>query len=116
MRTAFFALALLAPLAPTAFCQKDGGAVALRAGTVHLVDGGVVLSGGATILIRDGRIEAVGKDLQLSSDVRVVDYGPDAVIVPGLIAASSAYGINLPSQRTADFGVRATDNLDTYTK
>src|SRR5688572_6363281 len=116
MRTGFLALALLAALAPAAFSQKDGGSVALRAGTVHLVDGSGVLTGGATILIRDGKIQAVGKDVDLGSDVRIVDYGPDAVIVPGLIAASSHYALGNPSQRTADFGVRATDNLDFYSK
>ena len=113
MRTVFLALALAAPL--VAAHAQTGGAVALKAGTIYLVDGGT-LSGGATILIRDGRIEAVGKNLELPGDARVVDYGPDAVIVPGLIAATSSYGLGLASPRTADFGVRALDNLDLFSK
>ena len=44
----------------------------------------------------------------------VVDYGSDAVIVPGLISADSFYGSGSASQRTADPGVRAVDHLDSY--
>src|SRR5687768_13885979 len=120
MRTVLLALALTSPLVASHSVLEDG-AVALKAGSVHLVDGGVVLTGGATIVIRDGRIEAVGKNIDVPTDARVVDYGPDAVIVPGLIAATSNYGLygtgtGVASARTADFGVRALDNLDLFAK
>ncbi|MBK8181316.1 MAG: amidohydrolase family protein [Planctomycetes bacterium] len=115
MRTLVLSFAAAASLAAQpAPASGAGGAVALKAGTVHLVDTGVVLEGGVTILVRDGRIEAVGKQLTVPPDARVVDYGPDAVIVPGLIAANSVYGMGMPSERTADFGVRAIDNFDPY--
>src|SRR6185503_11091772 len=50
----------------------------------------------------------------IPAHAHVIDYGPDAVIVPGFVTASSPYGYGMPSQRTADFGVRALDNFDPY--
>lgn len=127
MRNLLLSLALTAALATsarTASQASGGGFVALKAGSAHLVDGGGVLTGGVTILVRDDRIEAVGKNIDIPPDARVVDYGPDAVIVPGLIAATSSYGMPVPrfpgeivdSPRTADFGVRAVDNLDLFSR
>ena len=89
--------------------------VAVQAGTIHLVEGGTVLEGGATILMSDGKITAVGKDVEIPAGARVVDYGPDAVIVPGLVAANSSYGGPRPSRRTADPFLLAADNFDPYT-
>jgi imidazolonepropionase-like amidohydrolase len=89
------------------------GAVAVKAGRIHVVEGGRVIENG-TILIRDGRIVAVGADLALPPGVRVVDYGPEAVVVPGLVAADSSYGGPRPSQRTADPFLRGADNFDGY--
>jgi imidazolonepropionase-like amidohydrolase len=86
--------------------------LALRAGTIHLVEEGRVLRGGATILVRDGRIQAVGADVEPLPGAEVVDYGPDAVIVPGLVAASSPYATGTPSERTAAPWLRAVDAFD----
>jgi imidazolonepropionase-like amidohydrolase len=88
--------------------------VALQAGTAHLVEGGQVLEGGVTIVVRDGKILAAGKDVAVPPGARVVDYGADAVIVPGLVAANSPYGVGPPSRRTADPGVLAVDNFDPF--
>jgi imidazolonepropionase-like amidohydrolase len=110
-RSFTLAAALAAALAAPA---AAGGAVALKAGTIHLVDGGVVLEGGATIVVRDGRIVAVGAEVAIPPDAHVVDYGADAVIVPGLVAASSYYALGAPSKRTADPFVRALDGFDPY--
>jgi imidazolonepropionase-like amidohydrolase len=92
------------------------GAVALKAGTIHLVEHAQVLEGGATILVRDGVIVGIGQDLALPPDVRVVDYGPNAVIAPGLVAANSSYGFGRASQRTADPSLRAIDSYDPYSQ
>jgi imidazolonepropionase-like amidohydrolase len=102
------ALALLAAAAP------GDGSVALKAGTVHLVEDGQVLTGGATVVVRNGVIVAAGKDVAAPPGAQVVDYGPDAVIVPGLVAAASSYGVGFSSQRTADPTVRAIDTFDVY--
>lgn len=111
----FSALFLGAALLPvSASDAKDTTTVAIQAGTIHLVENGTVLQGGATILVSGGKITAVGKDVVVPAGARVVDYGPDAVIVPGLVAADSNYGAPRPGERTADPFVRAVDNFDPY--
>lgn len=91
-----------------------GEVVAVQAGTIHLVEEGRVILGGGTVLVRDGRIVAIGEDVELPLGARVVDYGPEAVIIPGLVAADSPYGGFAPSDRTADPGVRAADAFNPY--
>lgn len=93
----------------------SGDVVAVRAGTIHLVEDGAVIEDGGTILVREGAIVAVGADVDVPGGARVVDYGPDAVIVPGLVCADSSYGANAASPRTAAPSVRAIDNFDPYT-
>ena len=106
-------LALLLPLFAAPAVAPAGDEVAVKAGTIHLVENDVVLKDG-TILIRDGKIVAVGLDVNIPGSARVVDYGPDAVIVPGFVAADSNLGAQMPSQRTASPGLRAIENFDTY--
>jgi imidazolonepropionase-like amidohydrolase len=89
------------------------GYVAIQAGTIHVVEDGRVVEDG-TILIKDGRIQAVGADVAIPLDARVVDYGPDAVVIPGVVAADSSFGSGSPSERTADPAIRAIDNFDFY--
>lgn len=103
-------LLALAALAPSWSAQ---GTVALRAGSVHVVEGGRVIRNGV-VLVRDGRIVAVGADLAMPPGARVVDYGPDAVLTPGLVAADSGYGAPRPDERTANPFLRASDNFDPY--
>src|SRR5262245_355068 len=107
---AFLALSVAGPAA-----RADGGYVALQAGTIQLVEGGAVIEGGGTILIQDGKIVAAGKDVQVPGSARVVDYGPDAVIVPGFVAADSPAPSFAASERTADPTLLAIDNFDPYT-
>jgi imidazolonepropionase-like amidohydrolase len=90
------------------------GTLAVRAGTIYTVEGDQVIEGGGTILIEDGRIVAVGKSVLVPQSARTVDYGPDAVIVPGLVSADSTYGAGRPSERTADPTLLAVDSFDTY--
>ena len=87
--------------------------VAIQAGTVHTVSG-TVLSGGATVLVRQGRIVAVGAELEIPSDAAVFDYGPDAVLIPGLVAPLSGYASGTGSLRTADPDLRAVDGFDFF--
>jgi imidazolonepropionase-like amidohydrolase len=98
-----------------AACGLDsGGLVAVKAGTIHTVESDAPIEGGGVVLVDDGRIVAVGKDLEIPAGARVVDYGPDAVIAPGLVAADSSFGLARPSERTADLGVLAIDGFDPY--
>jgi len=106
-----FALALLA--VPSAPAQESAEWVAVRAGTIHVVeDGGTVKDG--TLLVKDGVIVAVGEDVEVPSAARVVDYGPGAVLVPGFVAADSTLASGSLPERTANPGLRATDGYDAY--
>jgi imidazolonepropionase-like amidohydrolase len=100
--------AIATPVAPSSEL------VAVKAGTIHAVDGGRVITGGGTVLIQDGKIVGVGEDEDLPAGVRVVDYGPSAVIVPGLVAVDSSFGSSTPSGRTAEPGLAAIDGYDPY--
>ena len=104
---------LLSLLAPLLLASGDGPVV-LRAGTVHLVEDGVVLEDGA-VYMRDGKIVSAGADLETPAGATEIDYGPDAVIIPGIVAADSTLGDTDASPRTADLGVRAEDNFNPFT-
>jgi len=111
------AILLLASSVPAACPAKTPGfatreVVAVRAGTILTVENGILSSG--TILIEDGKISAIGADLDLPGGARVVDYGPDAVIAPGLVAADSSFHSARPSERTADPAVMAVDAFDPF--
>jgi imidazolonepropionase-like amidohydrolase len=100
--------------AATEETQSAGrGLLAVRAGRIHLVEDGRVLQDG-TVLLKDGRILAVGSDLEIPAVASMVDYGPDAVLVPGLVAAFSSYALGIPGERTADPTLSALDGFDTY--
>ncbi len=76
----------LAAELPSASSAK-GGSVVLRAGTV-LTGVGEPIKNGAVVL-QDGRITAVGSDVPVPPDARIVDAGPGAVITPGFLDADS---------------------------
>lgn len=109
-------LELLLSSTLSAAAAPSGEVVAVQAGTLHLVEDGRVVTGGGTVLVRDGKVVAVGPiaEITLPPGARVVDYGPDAVIAPGLVAADSRIASGAPSDRTADPLVRAADNFDPY--
>jgi len=100
-------------LAPLLLASGDAPVV-LRAGTIHLVEDGAVLTDGA-VLLRDGKIVSAGADIETPAGATEIDYGPDAVIIPGIVAADSSLGDTDPSPRTADLGVRAEDNFNPFT-
>ena len=71
------------------------GVVALKAGTIHLVEDGRILQDG-TILVRDGKILAAGSDVAVPLHAEVIDYGSDAVIIPGLVSPHSSFATGSP--------------------
>ena len=109
---------LLGLALPGAQADDDSGRgyVALQAGTIHLVEAGEVLTGGATVLVHNGEILAVGSSVDIPADAEVVDYGEDAVIVPGLVAAFSGLANGIPSPRTAEPGLDALDGFDMWSR
>ncbi len=102
----------VAAMAPAA-ASPPGEQVALQAGRIYLVEAGQVIENG-TVLVKDGRIVAVGAEVQVPRGVRVVDYGPDAVLTPGLVAADSTYGSTIGAERTASPTLRAADHFDPF--
>lgn len=74
------------PVAPPLAAQT----VAIRGGTVIPVSGPRIENG--TVLLRDGDIAAVGADVEVPADARVVD-ATGKYVLPGLVDAMSYYGI-----------------------
>jgi imidazolonepropionase-like amidohydrolase len=117
-RALVLALALISPGTlredqEAAAVPAGRGFLAVRAGTIHMVEEGRVLREG-TLLVKDGKIQGLGSALEVPPDAVVIDYGPDAVIVPGLVAAFSPYALGIPGERTADPTLSALDGFDTY--
>ncbi len=82
---------LPAAAAPDSIWKPEGGeTVALVGGTVHPVTAPEIA--GATLLLQDGRIVALGKDVAIPANARVVDVTGKHVW-PGLIALDTPLGL-----------------------
>jgi imidazolonepropionase-like amidohydrolase len=89
-------VALLALMAVGA--APEDGVVAIKGARVIPVSGPELES--ATIIVRGGKIEAVGKDLEIPWDARVID-GIRKVVIPGLVEAHTSRGTDRPNERLA---------------
>jgi imidazolonepropionase-like amidohydrolase len=76
----------------------EDGAVAIKGARVFPVSGPELDV--ATVLIRGGKIEAVGKDVEIPWDARVID-GSKKVVIPGLVEAHTSRGTDRPNERLA---------------
>jgi imidazolonepropionase-like amidohydrolase len=90
-----------AALALAALFAAAGGApaqerLAIKGGRVVPVAGPAI--DGGVVLVKDGKIQAVGKDLAIPSDYRVLD-ATGKVVLPGLIEAHSARGMDQANER-----------------
>src|SRR5947209_16624264 len=81
---AALAIAACGPLAAQERLAVKGGRVLPVAGPP--IEGGVVL-------IRNGKIEAVGKDVAIPSDAKVID-ATGKVVVPGFVEAHAPRGMD----------------------
>jgi len=68
----------------------DGDAYAIKGGTVVTVTGATIQKG--TVIIRNGLIEAVGADIPVPGDARVID-ATGMTVYPGLIDSYSNVGL-----------------------
>lgn len=100
-------------LAPRTGLAQSGGSFVLRAGRVITSDPRqpAVIEGGV-IVVRDGVIVAVGKDLALPPDLRVIDL-PQSTVMPGLVAASSVPATS-GGPESVRAAYRAADAFDRY--
>ncbi|MEX1025000.1 MAG: amidohydrolase family protein [Planctomycetota bacterium] len=108
-------LLALAAAAAVAASTPTAQSVAIRAGTILTVENGRVIENGV-VLVRDGRIQAVGADLEVPLGAEVVDYGPDAVLAPGLVSAYSDDQGSRSTDRAANPMLDALDGYDFYAK
>src|SRR5262245_16295692 len=86
---ALSAVAIYAPRQNRA-ATFDGDAYAIKGGTVVTVTGATIQKG--TVIIRNGLIEAVGADIPVPGDARVIDAA-GMTVYPGLIDAYSNIGL-----------------------
>jgi len=110
------AAASAVPTSSSAATPYAGDAVVIKDGTIHLVEVGETIRDGA-VLVEDGKIVAIGPadTIDVPGGASVVDHGPDAVIVPGLVAVDSNYTQQAAGPRTADPTLLAIDQFDPYT-
>jgi len=80
----------------------DGDAYAIKGGTVVTVTGATIQKG--TVIIRNGLIEAVGADIPIPGDARVID-ATGMTVYPGLIDAYTNVGLGAAAP-TPEPGVR----------
>ncbi|MGE3109412.1 MAG: amidohydrolase family protein [Phycisphaerales bacterium] len=105
--------ALAAVLCVGSGARADGGSLAIRAGRIITADASqpFVIEDGV-IVVRDGRVVAVGKNVPIPPDLRVIDC-PDATVMPGLVSASSSGpASNAPESMRAAY--KATDAFGAY--
>ncbi len=65
------------------------------------------------IIVRDGKIVAVGHDLDIPTDLPLVDL-PDATVVPGFISAASNMTEDHRGDESIGAGYHAIDSFDLY--
>ena len=103
--TLAFALALsvVAVYAPrlNSAAAFDGDAYAIKGGTVVTVTGATIQKG--TVIIRKGLIEAVGADIPIPADARVID-ATGMTVYPGLIDANTNIGLGATAPAAAQGG------------
>jgi imidazolonepropionase-like amidohydrolase len=78
--------------------SAEEGAIAIRGARVITVSGDEIESG--TVLVRGGKIEAVGRDLEVPWDARVIDASK-RVVMPGFVEAHTFRGTDRPNERLA---------------
>jgi imidazolonepropionase-like amidohydrolase len=76
----------------------EDAAIAIKGARVIPVSGPELEN--AVILVRGGKIEAVGKDLEIPWDARVID-GSKKVVMPGFVEAHTFRGTDRPNERLA---------------
>ncbi|HEY8461731.1 MAG TPA: amidohydrolase family protein [Blastocatellia bacterium] len=97
---AFSVVAIHAPQIRRA-AAFDGDAYAIKGGTVVTVTGGTIQKG--VVIIRNGLIEAVGADIPIPGDARVIDAA-GMTVYPGLIDSYASIGLGAAAPAPAQGG------------
>jgi imidazolonepropionase-like amidohydrolase len=115
MKTWHANLILLAFL--TMCCSRGHavGPLAIQGAQIITVSGERIENG--TILIRDGKIEAVGTDIELPGEAKVID-ATGKVVMPGIVDAHNAAGMSQANEQAAVVPflsvVDSIDPVDSY--
>src|SRR3954453_2704127 len=93
------ALAAIAAWIAAASPAPAQNAVAIKGGKVVTMAGDPIEGG--VVLIRDGKITAVGKDVPIPTEYRVIDAA-GKVVMPGLVDVHAPRGVEKASERNAN--------------
>jgi imidazolonepropionase-like amidohydrolase len=89
--------------------RADGGeAIALRGATVVTVTGATIQKG--TVIVRNGLIEAVGAEITIPADARVID-ATGLVIYPGLFDSYTNLGVQAPAAASGPASMASMGSL-----
>lgn len=89
---------------------QAAGPLAIKAGKLIPISGEPLED--AVVLIRDGKIEAVGTDLEIPVEAKVIDAS-DKVVMPGFIDAHNASGMSQANERNSNVPfLSAVDSID----
>jgi imidazolonepropionase-like amidohydrolase len=86
-------LILPVAVADSSAADDSDKVIVLKAARIHTVSGDPI--DGGVVIIRAGRIEAVGRDLPVPDQARVIELA-DGVVTPGLIDACCAVNFEIP--------------------
>jgi imidazolonepropionase-like amidohydrolase len=88
-------LLLLVTASATGATDDASDLIVIKAGRVHTVAGAPIDNG--VVVVREGRIEAVGRDVAIPENARVIEL-PESVVTPGLVDACCAVGFEIPEE------------------
>ncbi len=113
-RSAWWVAVVTAALLAPASLRADEDSFVLRAGTLITAaeQGPWELTDGM-VIVRDGRIVAVGVDLPIPPGLTLIEL-PDAVVLPGLVAASTRLAGEHRGDESVAAGYRAIDTYDPF--
>ncbi len=114
LKTRAFALALTALALGTTPTLADGDSFVIKAKRVYPVakESSEVFEPGM-VIVRDGLVVAVGKDLAIPPDLKVINL-KDAHVVPGFIAAANSMTPKHAGDESVAAGYLALDAFDNY--
>ena len=85
------------------------GIFALKVGKAETVSDGTIPH--AVILVENGKIVVVGEDLPIERGIPVIDLGPEAVAMPGLVNCYSRQGMDSRGGNDSSPELQASDEI-----
>lgn len=106
----FFLSSIAVAICSLATPLPAAGPVAVKAGTLITISGETIENG--IVLIRDGKIVAVGADVEIPVEAKVIDAS-DKVVMPGFIDPHNPAGMSQANERNTNVPfLSAVDSID----